>query len=51
MSSKFKEELSRMETGSVALVFSDPNSDLTVEVEMTNLHCRLDGPDDLYGSV
>ena len=32
MSNKFKEELSRMETGSVALVYSDPSSDLTVEV-------------------
>ena len=42
MSSKFKEELSRMETGSVALVFSDPNSDLTVEVEMTNLQFIVD---------
>ena len=42
MSSKFKEELSRMETGSVALVFSDPNSDLTVEVKMTNLQFIVD---------
>merc|ERR1719397_2405283 len=32
MTSEFKEELSKMETGSVALVYSDPNSDLTVEV-------------------
>ena len=32
MTTEFKEELSRMETGSVALVYSDPNSDLTVEV-------------------
>merc|ERR1719403_601138 len=32
MSNEFKEELNKMETGSVALVFSDPGSDLTVEV-------------------
>ena len=32
MTREFKEELSKMETGSVALVYSDPNSDLTVEV-------------------
>jgi len=32
MSNEFKEELNKMETGSVALVFSDPSSDLTVEV-------------------
>ena len=32
MSKEFKEELNKMETGSVALVFSDPSSDLTVEV-------------------
>ena len=32
MSNEFKEELNMMETGSVALVFSDPSSDLTVEV-------------------
>ena len=41
MSNKFKEELSRMETGSVALVYSDPSSDLTVEV--LNIHVRLSG--------
>ena len=40
MSSEFKEELSRMETGSVALVYSDPNSDLTVEV-MKDIYWRL----------
>ena len=33
MSNEFKEELNKMETGSVALVFSDPSSDLTVEVK------------------
>merc|ERR1711922_48209 len=32
MSNEFKEELNKVETGSVALVFSDPSSDLTVEV-------------------
>ena len=34
MSNEFKEELIKMETGSVALVFSDPSSDLTVEVKL-----------------
>ena len=34
MSNEFKEELNKMETGSVALVFSDPSSDLTVEVKL-----------------
>ena len=32
MTSEFKEELSKMETGSVALIYKDPNSDLEVEV-------------------
>ena len=43
MSSEFKEELSRMETGSVALVYSDPNSDLTVEVmkDIWRLHATI----------
>ena len=36
MSKEFKEELNKMETGSVALVFSDPSSDLTVEVNMSD---------------
>ena len=37
MSNEFKEELNKMETGSVALVFSDPSSDLTVEVTLSDL--------------
>ena len=37
MSNEFKEELNKMETGSVALVFSDPGSDLTVEVILSDL--------------
>ena len=37
MSNEFKEELNKMETGSVALVFSDPSSDLTVEVTLSYL--------------
>ena len=53
MSNKFKEELSRMETGSVALVYSDPNSDLTVEVLTTyifvdDLEVTCDEGGDVY---
>ena len=50
MSNEFKEQLNKMETGSVALVFSDPSSDLTVEVTLSDLFelqniCNSYGPD------
>ena len=44
MSNEFKEELNKMETGSVALVFSDPSSDLTVEVTISLIYLIFSYP-------